>query len=373
VADTSVTVTVDGRPLTSSDLALIRSVDVSEAMNAQTQVSIVITCNVDNTSNWCSPLDSLVAPFAKFAIEIDRGGDSLVVPARATSASWSLQAGGLSTLTIAGLDASADLDRVECDHDWSGMSDAAIATALLQPVCIPKVGTTPPAEATNYFTRHQRGTDWSFLRTLAYRNDFDVYLTSENGTVFGVFDQINPNASAKVNLDLGYGTLGGTANVQVQLVTGQKVRFTYGTGGQAGRQVAENDGTGNAMGTTSLGGATTVLRDAKDLPGTQKPDVAAKVMAERTAFGASLSVTLSAPSMPLLRARCTVIVRGLGPLVSGLWLVKSVRHTITQGGHTQALTLTRNALGDSGASAAGAVGAGANAAAAAGVSVAGAL
>jgi len=57
-------------------------------------------------------------------------------------------------------------------------------------------------------------------------------------------------------------------------------------------------------------------------------------------------------------------VRGLGPLVSGLWLVRSVRHTITQGGHTQALTLTRNALGDSGA---------AGAAAAAIVSVAGAL
>jgi len=78
------------------------------------------------------------------------------------------------------------------------------------------------------------------------------------------------------------------------------------------------------------------------------------VLAERSAFGASLSVSLTAPSMPLLRARRTVTVRGLGPLVSGLWLVKSVRHTITQGGHVQALTLTRNALGDSGAAGAGA-------------------
>jgi phage protein D len=357
VSDTSVTVTADGRTLTSSDLTLIRSVDVAEAISAQTQVSIVIACNVDNASNWSTPLDALVAPFARFQVEIDRGGKSLVVPARATSASWSLQAGGLSTLTIAGLDASADLDREEHDHDWSGMSDAAIATALLTPVATPKVGMTQPPDATDRFTRHQRGTDWSFLRALASRNDFDVYLTSENGTLLGVFDRVDPNAPTQTDLDLGYGTLGGTASVQVQLVTGQKVRFTYGTGGQAGQQVAENDGTGNAMGTKSLGGATTVLRDAKDLPGTQTPDVAAKVLAERTAFGASLSVTISAPSMPLLRARCTVAVRGLGPLVSGLWLVKSVRHTITQGGHTQALTLTRNALGDNSASAAAAVGA----------------
>lgn len=354
MADTSVTVTVDGQPLTASDLTLIRSVDVSEAMNAQTQVSIVVACDVDNVSNWSTPLDSLVVPFARFQVEIDRGPDSLVVPARATSASWSLQAGDLSTLTIAGLDASADLDREEQDRSWGGMSDADIASALLAPVATPKVGATPQPDGGDRFTPHQRSTDWSFLRTLATRNDFDVYLTSQDGVLFGVFDRVDPKAEPQASLDLGFGALGGTASVQVQLVTGQKVRFTYGTDGQGEQQVAENDGTGDAMGTQSLGGATTVLRDGNDLPGTQTPDVAARVLAERSAFGASLSVSLTAPSMPLLRARRTVTVRGLGPLVSGLWLVKSVRHTITQGGHVQALTLTRNALGDSGAAGAGA-------------------
>ena len=326
---------------------------MSEAINTQTQVSIVVACNVDNASNWSTPLDSLVAPFAKFQVEISRGKHSLVVPARATSASWSLQAGGLSTLTIAGLDASADLDREEHDMSWGGMSDADIASALLSPVATPKVGTTPPPDGTDRFTPHQRGTDWSYLRTLAARNDFDVYLSSEKGTLVGVFNRVNPNAAPQTSLDLGYGSLSGTASVQVQLVTGQRVRFTYGTDGQGDQQVAENDGTGNAMGTQSLGGATTVLRDANDLPGTQTPDVAAQVLAERSAFGASLSVTLTAPDMPLVRARRTVQVRGLGTLVSGLWLVKSVRHTVTQGGHVQALTMTRNALGDSGAAGSG--------------------
>src|SRR5262249_43525193 len=113
VADTSVTVTVDGRPLAGGGLTLIRSVDVSEAINAQRQVSVAAACDVDNASNWSTPLDSLVAPFAHFEITIARGGDSLVVPARTTSASWSLEPGGLSTTTIAGLDASADLDREE--------------------------------------------------------------------------------------------------------------------------------------------------------------------------------------------------------------------------------------------------------------------
>jgi phage protein D len=356
VSDTSVKVKVDGKTLTASDLALIRSVDVSEAIKAQTQVSIVVTCNVDNASNWSTPLDSLVKPFAPFQVEINRGTASLVVPARATSASWSLQAGGLSTLTIAGLDASADLDKEEHDKDWGGMGDADIASALLAQYA-PTVGDIKQKpDGTDRFTPHQRGTDWSFLRQLAERNDFDVYLTSDmNGVLHGVFDRIDTKAEPqKPPLDLGYGSLGGTASVQVQLVTGQRVKLTYGIDGQKEQQVAENDGKGNAMGTRSLGGATTVLRDVNDLPGTQTPDVAARVLAERSAFGASMSVTLTAPSMPLLRARRTVTVRGLGSLVSGLWLVQSVRHTITQGGHVQALTLTRNALGDSGAAGAGA-------------------
>jgi len=41
-------------------------------------------------------------------------------------------------------------------------------------------------------------------------------------------------------------------------------------------------------------------------------------------------------------------VRGLGTVLDGLWLVRSVTHQITQAGHTQALALTRNALGPGG-------------------------
>jgi phage protein D len=357
VGDTSVVITVGGQPLSDSDRQLIRRVDVSEAMYAQTQVAIVVACDVDNTSNWSTPLDSLVVPFAPFQVSLTLGTDSLVVPARATSASWSMQAGQESTLTIAGLDASADLDQEEHDQSWGGASDADIASKLLGSVATPQVGTTPPPSGADSFTPHQRGTDWSFLTALALRNDFDVYLTSQNGTLFGVFDRIDPTAAAQTTLDLGYGSLGGSADVQVQLVSGQRVRYAYGSPGQGDQQIAENDGTGNAMGTQSLGGATTVLRDAHDLPGTQSPDVAARVLAERSAFGATLSVTLNAASMPLLHARSTVTVRGLGSLVSGLWLVKSVRHTVTDGGHIQAVTLARNALGDGAAAASSLAGA----------------
>jgi phage protein D len=348
-----VTVSIGGKPLPAAALDTLQSVDVNEAMNAQTQVSVVVAVAVDDTSNWSSPLDALVEPLASFEVAITRGDVSLVVPARATSAAWSLQAGTLSTMTIAGLDASADLDREEHDKPWGGVSDADIARSLLGSVGTPKVTETDPAEGTDTSTPRQRGTDWAYLRMLADRNQFDVYVTSEKGQVVGVFAPTDPLAKPSARLDLGYGALGGTASVNVQLVAGQRVKVTHGIEGQADQQVAVNDGKGHAMGTKSLGSAVTVLRHEQDLEGRQKPDVAARVIAESSAFGASMSVTLTAPSMPLLRARRTVTVRGLGPLVSGLWLVQSVRHTITPGGHTQSVSLTRNALGDSSAAGAG--------------------
>jgi len=351
VSDTTVTVTVGGSPLSAADRQSVRSVDIAEAMGAQTQVSVVVDVTVDDRSNWTSPLDALVAPFATFEVTLRRGEDTLVVPARATGLSWALQAGGSSTFTVAGLDASADLDRVERDRPWGDHSDAQIAQELLGPTA--RVGTTPTPDGSDAFTPHQRGTDWSFLRTLAARNDFDVYYTVENGTVVPVFDRVDPNAPPQTSLDLGYGALGGAASVQVQLVAGQRVEITYLPPGGDTPEVAADDGTGNAMGTQSLGGAVTVLRDQNDVSGKQPPDRSARVLAERSAFGADLSVTLNTPEMPLVRARRTVRVRGLGTLVSGLWLVKSVRHTVTQAGHTQALTLTRNALGDDAAAGAG--------------------
>ena len=353
MTDTSVTVSIGGKPLAASALSSVQSVDVHEGMNAQTQVSVVVTATVDDTSNWSSPLDELVQPFAEFDVTIERGDTSLVVPARATSAAWSLQAGALSTMTIAGLDASADLDREEHDKPWGGVSDSDIARSLLSAIGAPKVTGTDAPEGSDSSTPRQRATDWAYLRMLADRNLFDVYVTSETGQVMGVFEPIDPLAAPSLTLDLGYGALGGTSSVRVQLATGQQVKVTHGIEGQSDQQIATNDGTGNAMGTQSLGGAVTVLRHEQDLEGRQKPDVAARVMAESSAFGASLLVTLSATTMPLVRARRTVTVRGLGSLVSGLWLVKSVRHTITQGGHTQVLVLTRNALGDSSAGGAG--------------------
>jgi hypothetical protein len=47
----------------------------------------------------------------------------------------------------------------------------------------------------------------------------------------------------------------------------------------------------------------------------------------------------------MLRAKRTVLVKGLGSALSGLYLVERVRHVLTVDSHRQHVELARNALG----------------------------
>jgi len=198
------------------------------------------------------------------------------------------------------------------------------------------------------YSPQQTGTDWAFLQSLADRNGFDVRIESANGTATGVFAKVEPKAPAQTTIELGYGTLGGTATASVQLLASKEVHVTRSITGTTQVDSASDPGTGHAMAEVSLGGATLARTNIAGDVAIVSAQTSATAMAERSAFTASLNATLSAPDMPLVRARRTITVRGLGTVLDGLWLVRSVTHQITQAGHTQALALTRNALGPGG-------------------------
>jgi phage protein D len=350
MSDTTMTITIDNTALTKFQRDRIRSVDIQEAQDAQTQISIVAEAEVGPLSNWTTPLDPLLSrkqhQYPAFTVRLDRGQDTLTVLARPISASWSLTAGASSTLTVAGLDTSTDLDQVQVNKSWDGTGDSAIARTLLGPAA--KVTDTGPPDGGDHAPVRQLDTDWGFLRKLARRNNYDVYLeyTGDPPEAQAYFGPIKPTAQSWT-LDLGYGALGGTASAEVQLMAGQHVRVAHAQDSTSGTQIlTENPPATDSMGTRFLGNAVTVQLSANDADGIRTPENLARVREEQTAFAATLTVTLSDPSMPLIRARRMVLIRGLGSALSGLWLVKSVRHSISQGGHTQALTLARNALGD---------------------------
>ena len=355
--DTSTTITVNGTPLSANDLFRVQSVHIEETLGSQDKVSVVVAVVTDNTSRWTSPLDALVAPAVTFGVKLQRGTASYEIDARSVSASWNLVAGGLSTLTVEGMDRSVEMDRRDVQRTWTDTTDSTIATTLFgQYGLATQVDSTPAAVDSDVYSPQQNGTDWAFLKGLAGRNGFDLHVESVAGTPTGVFKKIDPLASPQGSLDLGYGALGGTATASVQLLAGQEVHVTRNVPGTTDTDVASDPGTGHPMAAVSLGGATVVRTDAASGVSVTDAQTTATAMAERSAFAATLNATLVAPDAPLVRARRTITVNGLGGMLSGLWLVKSVTHTITQAGHTQAVSMTRNALGaaDSSGSVAGA-------------------
>ena len=344
--DTRTMITVNGAPLAGTDLFRVQSVHVEEALGSQDKVSVVVAMVTDNTSRWTSPIDALVGPAVAFGVTLQRGTATYSIDARSVSANWNLVAGGLSTLTVEGMDRSVDMDRRDVQRTWTDTTDSAIATTLFNEYGLaPQVDTTPAAVDSNVYSPQQNATDWAFLKGLAGRNGFDVHVETISGTPTGVFKRVDTLADPQGSLDLGYGALGGTATASVQLLAGQEVHVTRTVPGTTDTDAASDRGTGHAMAPVSLGGATVVRTNAASEVAATDAQTTATAMAERSAFAATLSATLVAPDAPLVRARRTITINGLGGMLSGLWLVKSVTHTITQAGHTQAINLTRNALG----------------------------
>jgi phage protein D len=344
--ETSTLLTVNGAPLAARDLDLVQDVTVEEALGAQDKASITVAMRTSDRSDWTCPLDALVAPAVPFTVSLVRGSDQYQLDARSVTASWRLAPGGESTLTVEGMDRGVELDREDVQKVWQHRTDADIAREILQRHHLADdVQDTPPGPGADSYSPQQSGTDWAFLKKLADRNGFDLHVESRSGTVTGVFRRIDVNAEPQTTLELGYGDLGGATTATVQLLAGQEVHVTRSVPGSTDKDVASDRGTGHAMGARSLGGATVVHVHATAGATVVDSQTVATAMAERSAFGLTLSTTLTQPAMPLLRARRTVTVAGLGEALDGLWLVRSVRHTITPGGHTQAVGLTRNALG----------------------------
>lgn len=345
--ETTTTVSVNGSALRGHDLDLVQTVSVEEELGGQDKASVTVALVTDDSSRWTSSLDPLVAPSTPFKVILRRGQDTVEIDARSVSASWQIVPGGLSTMTVEGLDRSVELDRRDVQRLWQDATDSAIAETLFNEHGLAsRVDPTPTGADSDIYSPQQAATDWAFLKGLASRNGFDVHVETVGGVVTGVFARVDVTAEPSATLALGYGSLGGQASASVQLLAGQEVQVTRAVPGSTDTDVASDDGRGHAMGTRSLGGVTLVRTHTAGSVSVVDAQTTATAMAERSAFGATMSVSLTSPDAPLVRARRTVTVAGLGDTLDGLWLVRSVRHTITPGGHTQALGLIRNALGD---------------------------
>jgi hypothetical protein len=343
---TTLRIEADARALAPDEVDELLEVRVEEATRSADAVTL--TARLDAIGGeWRSPLDPLVAPATPLVVEVSRGLAAYRFDGVVTDAQWDVDAEGGSRLIVRAVDRTAELDAEEKVVAWPGMADAAIAQAVFGSYGIaPQVEQTPAGPSPDVHVAFQRGTDWAWLRALAAKWGYEVYLESTGPVVTGHFHPVDPLAEPQGDLALGFGGDAYRASITVQLLAGQQVTATRLPALTASAQTGEAKGDDQAQGTQSLGGRIGTLLAPTDVTGEVEPEAAARSVARRSAFGARLTARFDTETVDrLVRARRTVLLKGLGGRLSGLWLVDTVRHLITGAEHLQEVSLVRNALG----------------------------
>jgi hypothetical protein len=344
---TTLTVEIDGTTLTDADLEPLVEVQAEEAADTADAVTLMARVEAGADGEWTSLLDPLTSPRTPVVVGLTRGGANYRFDGRSTEADWDLDAAGASQLTVKAIDRSLDMDAIEKVTAWPGTSDSGIAEAIFATYGFgTKVDATPDGPDPDVHVVLQRGTDWAFVRALARKWGYDAYLEAEGASVVGHFHAIDPLADPEVELALGFGGDAERVSVQAHLTAGHRVQAARIPALSDTAQQAEAGGDDQVQGLSPLGGMATVLLTPTDVDGEVEPEKAATGLARQSAFVVTLTAEIDTDRTGLLlRARRTVLVKGLGSTLSGRWLIRRVRHRVTLVSHVQELTLVRNALG----------------------------
>lgn len=347
MADTQLLIELDGDPIAGEDLHELAEVQVEEATSDADAATLTAQVVPGADGEWTSLLEPLITPRTPLTVRVTRGEVTYCFEGLSTEASWAIDAEGPSRLTVKALDRTLELDLEEKVAPWPGTSESAVAEAIFSDHGMgAQVESTPSGPDPDVHVLIQRATDWAFLRSLAARWGYVTYLESADGRTTGHFHPIDPLGDPQGELALGFGGDALAVQAQAQLVAGQKVQAQRVPVLSDTPQSGEATGEDEAQGQTSLAGQATVLLAPVDVDGEVEPVAAATGLARGSAFGVRLSVEIDTAGVGLmLRAKRTVLVKGLGSTLSGLYLVERVRHVLSVDSHRQQLQLTRNALG----------------------------
>jgi hypothetical protein len=267
-----------------------------------------------------------------------------------------------STLEVYGQDASWLMNLEEKTREWANTTDGLAANSIFD-----EYGFTPTSgnlddDSGTYtddaHTLMQRGTDFNFLKTLAYRAGklFRVVGGAAPGAPVGVFAKpdtagdskatLKPNDPDAPNvrkLDFEWDVMRPTA------VTALQSLFSDSSG-----EPATGDSTDSGLGAmadrdleTFAGKAMTVrLTVPADDAGQLSSRAAALLRESQWFVRCTGEADLSALHV-VFRTGAVVSIEGVGSVHSGKYFVWSVRHVIDQQHHKMNFVLVRNAVGPS--------------------------
>ena len=267
-------------------------------------------------------------------------------------------------LEIIAMDAAILLDAFERTASYPDSSDSDAATEVLGRYNIQAdVEETPERHKADYQLLVQRSTDWRFLKWLARRNGFVCYFEYDSGAgaTVGHFKKRPIAGDPQADLTI----LQADANLKwldLQWIVTGPVRYTATAIDPIRKRIVTSEGEPSLdpLGEDGLGDQIEqALKDAgaegaQRLLRSPRPTDQG-IRAEGTGATDESRFTIEArgevdPSLyrGLLRARRTVLVKGPGKRMSGLYYVRTVRTAIDEGQITQTFIAERNALGQTG-------------------------
>ena len=355
---------IDGTPVAADFYDSISSLQVEENSDLPDALRIVFPVTGANDDlTWVG--DDRLRPYANLAVTVtpDEGGATqCIFDGYVLSHAAHLQLGiTASTLEVNAQDASLLMGLTETVKEWSGMTDGQVANDVFQ-----QYGFTPssdntsddsPAHTDDGHTLMQRASDVDFLRRLARRNGrwCRVFCTDTPGDRTGYFAMPSLDSDPVTTLDLS-----DPAKAQVQSLDfhWDVARPTQVATRQASLTDTDKDGTvadtsdsglsaldDRDLATFAGRSSTVVLTAAAD--DDELPGRAQGLLREAGWFARCEGTVDISMIKQVLRVGSVIAIENVGQLLSGKYLIRSVRHTITTNSHAMAFTLARNAVGPS--------------------------
>jgi len=260
---------------------------------------------------------------------------------------------GRSSVEVVAMDASALLQLEQRVRSWPEQSDAQIAEAIFAAAGLAtEVEPTQPARDRRHETTVQRGDDLGFLRRLAERNGFEVYIdVAPDGRGVGHFHppRLERKPQAVLNVNMGPATNVDGFKVRHDMLRPTAARAAGLDAETRREQPVEAETARRALGAAPAGGGERrrlELLSGTELSQASELQTAAQAVVDRAAMALSAEGTVYPADLgQVLRAKHPILVRGAGRELSGTWYVTRVRHELGGEGYAQQLELSRNATG----------------------------
>jgi phage protein D len=350
------TLLVDNSPAPTSVQGVLQEITVETCVDSAGSFRLRLGLAPGDDGGWPLLDQSLFPPGAsvRIGIAVDRPNPAFLLVGYVAAQSVVFGDGQVApSVEISGVDATALMNLEEKTIAWPNMADSVIATRIFGAnQLLPQVTTTSPVLSDPEGTTVQRGTDIRFLRRLAHRNGFEVYVLPEpnSGTESGYFGPLPTSGAPAATLAVHAGDSTSVTDLKIAhdmlrptevVADGVDARHTTQNSdvSAASRTVGRTSTIGQLPRLPKLRLTGTGLTSATDL------QRAAQAAVDRSSYSLVATGQVSATVGPLVPGT-VVSLAGAGDPYSGPWVLRRVKHVIAPGTYTQHFTAARNGVGN---------------------------